>query len=286
MFSPPYKEFILKFSSGYEIPLNKKTCIMGILNITPDSFSDGGDFFDIDSAVKQAVSLQEDGADILDIGGESSRPGSKQISATEELSRIEPILKELIPIIKIPISIDTYKSHVAERALELGASLINDISAMRMDSDMAKVAAQKNVPIVLMHMQGKPQTMQLNPHYESLIDEIKIFFRERIDYAISAGIKAENIILDPGIGFGKTLEHNLKIIKSLDRFRSLGFPILIGTSRKSMIGNILNLPPKQRLEGTSATVTASILNGAHIIRVHDVKEIKRVVVMADAIKNI
>ncbi|MBI4650869.1 dihydropteroate synthase [Candidatus Desantisbacteria bacterium] len=286
MLFPPYKEFILKFPSGYTIPLNKKTCIMGILNITPDSFSDGGDFFSIDSAVKQAVSLQEEGADILDIGGESSRPGSKQISVEEELSRIVPILKELISIIKIPISVDTYKSRVAERAIELGAGLINDISAMRMDPDMPKIAAETNVPIILMHMLGKPQTMQNNPHYNSLIDEIKLFFKERIDCAKSAGIKPENIIIDPGIGFGKTLEHNLKIIKYLDSFHSLGFPVLIGTSRKSMIGNILNLPPKERLEGTSATVTASILNGANIIRVHDVKEMKLVALMADAIKNV
>ncbi|MBI5207822.1 MAG: dihydropteroate synthase [Candidatus Firestonebacteria bacterium] len=257
---------------------------MGILNITPDSFSDGGYYFDVAKAVQHGLKLEEEGADILDIGGESSRPGSNSISVEEEISRIEPVLKELKKIIKIPISIDTYKSQVAERVIQLGADMINDISALRMDNNMAKLIAQSRVPVVLMHMKGIPQNMQVNPHYDCLLDEIIAFLNERIEWSINSGIDFENIIIDPGIGFGKTLNNNIEIIKYLDNFRSLGRPILIGTSRKSIIGNILNLPPHERLEGTAATVVLSIMKGAHIVRVHDVKQMKRVAIVSDAIK--
>jgi dihydropteroate synthase len=270
----------------YQLDLGKRTFIMGILNVTKDSFSNGGLYDKPQKAVMRAFEMKEEGADIIDIGGESTRPGAKPCTVKEELQRVLPVVKKLIKEnINLPISIDTYKSEVAKACLEEGAEIINDISALRFDSNMAKVVAEYKVPVILMHIQGTPQNMQENPQYKCVISEIILYLRHRIQAAINAGIDIEKIIIDPGIGFGKTVEHNLDILRRLREFKSLGRPILIGTSRKSLIGKILNLPVDERLEGTAATVAASILNGANIIRVHDVKAMKRVAQMVDAIKR-
>ncbi len=272
---------ILKCSS-YNLELGKRTLIMGILNVTPDSFSDGGLYNRLDKALDHAEKMVEDGADIIDIGGESSRPGSEPVPENIELERILPVIEKLAKKVNVPLSIDTYKASVARRALDAGACLVNDISALE-DPNMADVLAEYNVPIVLMHKQGTPRDMQVNPSYNSLIPEIIGYLKSRIQIALDRGIQSDQIIIDPGIGFGKTTEHNLEILRKLKEFKSLNKPILIGTSRKSFIGKILDLPIEDRLEGTAATVAIAIANGADIIRVHDVKEMKRVALMTDAI---
>jgi len=256
---------------------------MGILNVTPDSFYDGGRYYKKEVAIRQGLRLANEGADIIDIGGESSRPGAKPVSTKEEMKRVIPVIEGIRKRSKVPISIDTYKSKVAEEALNSGADVINDISALRMDKKMAEVARRYGVPIVLMHMQGTPQNMQKNPCYEDVVAEIYDFLEQRIKFAEEQGIKPKKIIIDPGIGFGKTLQHNLLIIKHLRRFKALKKPILIGVSRKSFIGKILDLPEEERLEGTLAAVCLSILKGANILRVHNVKETKRAVEVARAI---
>lgn len=263
----------------------KKTYIMGILNVTPDSFYDGGKYTRVDAAVRRGIELLEEGADIIDIGGESTRPGAEPVSEEEELRRVIPVIEELSKRVKIPISIDTYKSKVAEEAINAGASIINDISGLRFDRRMPEVAAKYGVPVVLMHIKGTPKVMQQSPHYRYLIPEIIEYLRESIVIAKEAGIDEELLIIDPGIGFGKLPEHNLEIIKNLKEFTKLGKPILIGVSRKSFIGKVLNdAPPEERLEGTMAAVAISVLNGANIVRVHDVAAISKVVKIADAIK--
>lgn len=268
----------------YQLDLGKRTLIMGILNVTLNSFSDGGLYYEFEKAVERAFEMKEEGANIIDIGGESTRPGAKPCSVKEELKRVIPVVKRLIKEkIELPISIDTYKSEVALACLDEGAHIINDISALRFDTNMAKVVASYKVPVVLMHIQGTPQDMQENPQYKCVISEVILYLRQRIGVAVDSGIDKEKIIVDPGIGFGKTVEHNLEILKQLREFKSLGRPILIGTSRKSLIGNVLDLPVEERLEGTAATVAVSILNGANIIRVHDVLAMKRVAKMIDAI---
>ena len=276
------REYTLQVN-GKDITLGRRTWIMGILNITPDSFSDGGIFFDREKAVAQGIKLLEEGADILDIGGESTRPGSESVSAQEEAGRVLPVIAALREQSDIPISIDTTKAEVARDALDAGANIINDVSALRFDPEILPLAAEKGVPVVLMHMQGNPKTMQLAPHYENLLIEIKEFLAERIHLAISTGIKKENIIIDPGIGFGKTLEHNLSLIKNLNFFEELEQPILVGLSRKAFIGKILDLPPEKRVEGTIASALLGMLHGAHILRVHDVAAVKRAVQVAEAI---
>ncbi len=263
--------------------LSRRTLIMGIVNVTPDSFSDGGLFFDRDSAVREALRQAEEGADILDIGGESTRPGSDFIPLDEELRRVIPVVEEVASRTDVPISVDTTKSQVARRALRAGASMVNDIGAMRLDPEMAEVVAEAGVPVCLMHMQGLPKDMQENPHYEDLMGEISSFLLERVEQAEKAGIDRSRIILDPGIGFGKTLEHNLEIIRRLGELRSLGHPVLLGPSRKSFIGRILDLPAGERLEGTAAAVALGIACGADILRVHDVREMARVARVADAV---
>ncbi len=271
---------------GITFDFSKKTYIMGVLNVTPDSFSDGGLYFDKEIAVEHALKLIEDGADIIDIGGESSRPGSLPVSSEEEIRRTIPVIGRLAKITKTPISIDTYKAEVARQALDSGASIINDISGLRFDAEMAAVVAQNNVPLILMHIKGSPNNMQLNPSYEALIPEIIDYLRESIQLSRQAGILEQNIIIDPGIGFGKTVEHNLEIIANLKEFYLLGKPIAIGVSRKAFIGKILgDVPPSQRAEGTAAAVAVSVLNGANIIRVHDVAEMSKVVKVVDAIKK-
>lgn len=260
----------------------KRTVLMGVLNITPDSFSDGGKYLNPETAIKRAKEMIEQGADIIDIGGESSRPGADPISEDEELKRAAPIIKSLAKTIDIPISIDTYKPKVADICLGLGASIINDIAGI--DDAMREVAVKRDAGVIIMHMRGKPKTMQENINSKNIIPEIKNFFKKRIEKAQIAGIK--NIIIDPGVGFGKTLEQNLAIIKNLKEFKGLNCPILIGASRKSFIGKITGLDISQRLEGTIASSVAGILNGANIIRVHDVLACKRAAMVTDAIKNI
>ena len=265
--------------------LSQRTLIMGVLNVTPDSFSDGGQFLGRQEAVEQGLRLTEAGADILDIGGESTRPGSNTLAEDEEALRVIPVIQDLRKKIDIPISIDTRKAGVAERALAAGAEMINDISALRFDERMAELVAESQVPVVLMHMRGDPATMQSDTHYDDLMGELLGFFRERIAYAESKGIHPERIILDPGIGFGKSVEwqHNLVLLKNLRRFAGLGKPLLIGPSRKAFIGKILDLPPQEREEGTMASVAVAVMHGANMVRVHEVERTRRVVLVVDAI---
>jgi len=258
---------------------------MGILNRTPDSFSDGGNFLDEKKALRHIEQMVKDGADIVDIGGESTRPGAEQVSLKDELDRVIPVIRKAAANIDIPISIDTRKAEVAEAALEAGASIVNDITALQGDKEMRHVVAKHRVPVILMHMKGAPRTMQQSPVYEDLISEIISYLKYSIELAKDAGVPADSIIIDPGIGFGKTTEHNLSIIRNLGRLKSLGRPILIGTSRKSFIGGVLKLDVGRRLMGTAASVAISILNGANIIRVHDVKEMVEVARLADAVLN-
>jgi dihydropteroate synthase len=264
------KAFTLSWP-GHTLALGEKTCIMGVLNATPDSFSDGGNFFHRDKAVEKGIALAGDGAGIIDIGGESTRPYAPAVSEAEELDRVIPVIEALVKEIDRPISIDTCKAGVAEAALKAGASIINDISALRFDGRMAAVAAESGVPVILMHMQGTPGNMQDKPFYYNLIPEIIDFLNDSIDVALKSGIKREMIILDPGIGFGKNFEHNLEIIRDLDRFADLDLPVLLGPSRKAFIGRITGKEPPERDAGTMAAVAAGIMNGAHIVRVHNVK---------------
>ncbi len=273
-----WKNFCFDFS--------KKTYIMGILNVTPDSFSDGGLYFDKATAVKRALQMVEEGADIIDIGGESTRPGSEPVTIEEELKRTIPVIKALARKIEIPLCIDTYKSEVAKRALDAGASMVNDISALRFDPLMPAVVSEYKVPAVIMHIRGNPKDMQQNPLYEALIPEILDYLRAGMIIARQAGISEDMIVIDPGIGFGKTFDHNLQIIHNLQEFNQFRKPILIGLSRKAFIGKILgDVPVTERLEGTAAAVAISITNGANIIRVHDVKQMVKVAKVADAIKK-
>ncbi len=267
-----------------EFDFSKRTYVMGILNVTPDSFSDGGRYFTVDSAVEHAMRMVEDGADIIDVGGESTRPGSERVPLEEELRRVIPVIKEIVKRVDVPISIDTYKSEVARQALDNGAVIVNDISGLRFDEKMVEVIAQYSASVVIMHIKGTPKTMQENPYYDDVISEIYGYLLEGVERAQSFGIK--QIIVDPGIGFGKRLIDNLEILRRLREFKSLGYPVLVGVSRKSFIGNVLNLPVGERLEGTAGAVAISVWNGANIVRVHDVKEMARVVRIVDAIKQV
>ena len=278
------KRFVLNVRNEL-FDLSQRTYIMGILNVTPDSFFDGGKFFNVDEAVERGVKMAEEGADIIDIGGESTRPGSESISLEEELSRVIPVIEGLSKEIEVPISIDAYKSIVVKKALDSGASMINDISALRFDPEMKKIAAQYKVPIVLMHIKGTPKNMQENPYYDDVMKEISFYLKESITIAKDSGIEEDKIIIDPGIGFGKRLEDNLDILKNLSMLKSLGKPILVGPSRKSFIGKVLDLPPEERLEGSLGALAVAILNGANLVRVHDVKESSRVAKLVDAIKR-
>lgn len=257
---------------------------MGVLNVTPDSFYDGGQYHNLDDAVAQGLRMAEAGADIIDVGGESTRPYSKLLPIDEELKRVIPVIEALSKEIALPISIDTYKSEVAIRALEAGAAMVNDISAMRFDPSIGNVVAATGVPIVLMHMKGEPKNMQINPVYDDLLGEIVDFLRRAAEKAVSMGIKRDLIIIDPGIGFGKSFDDNLMILRELQRFSSLGYPILVGTSNKSFIGHVLGLPVESRDTGTTATIAAAVMNGAHIIRAHNVRAAKETVTIIDAIK--
>ncbi len=286
------KEYTLEWDR-FKLKLGKKPCIMGILNVTPDSFSDGGKYFNFEQAVAQGKKLVHEGADILDIGGESSRPFAEPVSEEEEIQRVVPVIKELSHQINIPISIDTVKSRVAEQALNAGAAIINDISSFEKDPKLADLAANSNVPVIMMHMKGTPETMQVNPEYSDLIKEINDYFIQRIDFVVNKGIQKKNIILDPGIGFGKTVQHNLVILNNLDKLADIGFPLLIGSSRKSFIQKILSVKNTQEIQaaseeceiGTLASVAAAFMNGGHIVRVHDVARVKPFVQILDSIQS-
>ena len=257
---------------------------MGVLNVTPDSFSDGGRYLEVNSAISHAKKMVEDGADIIDIGGESSRPRALPVSADEELARVLPVVERLANEIPALISIDTYKAAVAHQVLQAGAHIVNDITALKGDPDMARVVAEMNAGLALMHMKGTPRTMQRSPVYQDVIVEIRAFLQECIDEAEAKGVRPDQMMIDPGIGFGKTPEHNLEILRRLDEFRSLNKPILIGTSRKRFISEILNRPyPDHRVEGTAATVAWAIAHGADVVRVHDVKAMRCVAQMTDVI---
>ncbi|MBI2541445.1 dihydropteroate synthase [Candidatus Woesearchaeota archaeon] len=258
-----------------------RTLVMGVLNITPDSFSDGGLFVDVDKAVKYAAQMVEEGADMIDVGGESTRPGSEPISDEDELARTEPIIKKIIGL-GVPISVDTYKPFVARKCIELGAHIINDITGLG-NQEMINLASELKVPIVIMHMKGKPKNMQQNPAYRDVVNEIKEFLKERILKAKKEGI--DDVIVDPGIGFGKTTEHNLQILKRLEEFKELKCPVLVGPSRKSFIGSVTGLNVDERLEGTLASVAIAVMNGANIVRVHDVRQCKRAVQIAYAVRS-
>lgn len=261
----------------YNLSLGTKTYIMGILNITPDSFSDGGNYLDMNNAIKHAKKMIDDGADIIDIGGESTRPGSIEVTAKDELNRVLPVVENLVKELDVLISVDTYKADVAEKVLQAGAHIINDIWGLQKDKNMAEVIAKFDVPVVIMHNQNGTE-------YDiDIMQSITEFFEKSIDIALKAGIKKEKIILDPGIGFGKTPEQNIHVMSRLEELNKLGYPILLGTSRKSMIGKILDLPSNERVEGTLSTSVIGIMKGIDIIRVHDIKENLRTVKVADAI---
>lgn len=270
---------------GHSLDLGKRTLVMGVINVTPDSFSDGGLYFQKERAIEHGLRLAQDGADIIDVGGESTRPFSEEVPLQEELDRVVPVVEALSRASQVPVSIDTCKAEVARQALKAGASIINDISALRFDPDIISVAAEAGIPVILMHMQGTPGNMQNNPFYQNLVPEILDFLKLAVDRAVSGGIKNDMIIVDPGIGFGKTVEHNLEIIRELGQFRVLGRPVLLGTSNKTFIGRLLNKEPHERDTGTMATIAAGVLNGADIVRVHNVKKAVETVRIVDAIKT-
>lgn len=271
--------------------LGERTIIMGILNVTPDSFSDGGRFYSLDKAVDHAIFMEKNGADIIDIGGESTRPGAENVTLEEELNRVIPVIEQLAGKIHIPISVDTYKSKVAKKALELGAVMVNDITALRGDKLLANLVVEYDVPICLMHMKGNPRDMQVNPEYDDVVKEIHDFLKERVEYARFCEIEKDKIIIDPGLGFGKRtgrgIEDNCEILHRLSELKDLGYPLLVGASRKAFIGNVCGkdkqLPATERLEGSLAAACIAVMNGADIVRVHDVKETRRCIDIVDRV---
>ncbi len=283
----PRKKYLLKIASG-KLLLGKRTLVMGVLNVTPDSFSDGGKFYSEEQAMQHAVQMEAAGAHLIDVGGESTRPGSEEISIDDELRRVLPVLGGLRRLLKIPISIDTQKAEVAEAALDAGAQIINDISGLKSDPRIAEVAARRRVPLILMHMRGEPRTMQVGPFARDVMKDVMQGLRRSAAVARKAGVAKWQIILDPGIGFGKSFGQNYELLQKLPQLERLGYPLLVGTSRKGFLGATLALdgkpaPPEERIWGTAATVTASILNGAHIVRVHDVAEMVQVARVADCL---
>lgn len=289
----PMQHFTMRWQN-HALELGRRTAVMGIVNVTPDSFSDGGQFLATRDGVTHGEEMVAAGADIIDIGGESTRPYADEVTAQEEMDRVLPVIEQLAQCIPVPISIDTTKAQVAKAAVEAGAAMINDISALGMDPQMASTAAQCGVPLILMHILGSPRTMQVDPWYEDLIDEVHLYLEQAIAKAVSAGVDPGHIIIDPGIGFGKTLDHNLTLLNCLDAFTDLNVPILVGPSRKTFIRKILSADMTQELSpdspevetGTQAAVAASVLNGAHIVRVHNVANTKAMVRMLDAIRNV
>ncbi len=271
-------------AGGKELHVGPAPVIMGILNVTPDSFSDGGEFRDADAAIAHGIAMAEAGAEIVDVGGESTRPGAADVPPDEEIERVVPVIKELDRRSDVVISIDTRKAEVAEAALDAGAALVNDVSALG-DPAMKRVVARAKCPVVLMHMKGTPTTMQQAPAYQDVVTEVRDFLRKRIEAAAEAGIAPERIIVDPGIGFGKTLAHNLELLRRLEALRALGRPILVGTSRKSFIGKILHTEVDKRLMGTVASCVWARARGADIFRVHDVRQVREALTVIAAIEN-
>ena len=286
------KRYTLKWGS-HRLELGERTCVMGVVNVTPDSFSDGGRFYSTDAAIAHGEKMIEDGADILDIGGESTRPFSDAVSAQDELERVIPVIEALADRTAIPISIDTTKAIVAQRALEAGAAIVNDISALRVDSQIAAVAVDFDVPVMLMHMLGTPKTMQVSPVYDDVVNDIKQFLEQAVARATEAGIRRDRIIVDPGIGFGKTLGHNLQLIKNISALNDIDLPILVGPSRKAFLRNLLkdegveDIPADLPIveTGTQAAVAVAAARGAHIVRVHDVSNTRATLKIVDAIVN-
>jgi len=281
------KKYLLKVASG-KLLLGERTLVMGVLNVTPDSFSDGGKFFAEEQAMQHAVQMEIDGADLIDVGGESTRPGSEEISIEAELRRVLPVLDGLRRLLKIPISIDTQKAEVAEAALDAGAQIINDISGLKNDPRIAEVAARRRVPLILMHRRGEPRTMQAGPFARDVMKDVMQGLRKSVEIARKAGVAKSQIVLDPGIGFGKSFAQNYELLQKLPQLVKLGYPLLVGTSRKGFLGATLArdgkpAPPEERIGGTAATVTASILNGVHVVRVHDVEEMVKVARVADCL---
>jgi dihydropteroate synthase len=272
-------------AGDHVLEVGGRTLVMGIINVTPDSFSDGGAFFDLETARAHAISMAAAGADVIDIGGESTRPGAEPLSQEEEERRTVPLIASLVDELDVPISIDTYKSGVASKALDAGASMVNDVSALRLDDELGELVAERGVPIILMHMQGMPRNMQENPEYDDVVADISTFLLERADHAAELGIDPDSVMIDPGIGFGKTVEHNLEIIRRLEEFRSLGYPLVLGTSRKRFIGSVTGREVEGRMMGTAASVAFAISRGVDIVRVHDVSEMVEVVKMADAMSG-
>ena len=283
----PRKIFHLKLRSG-TLTLGKRTLVMGVLNVTPDSFSDGGKFFDAQRAVQHALAMQRDGADLVDVGAESTRPGSEEISVAEELSRLLPVLERLRGKLKIPISVDTQKATVAETALGAGAEIINDISGLRTDPELARVAARHEAALILMHMRGTPRTMQKGPFARHVMRDVVSGLQHSITTAKKYGVPGSQIVIDPGIGFGKNHAQNYELLAKLPELAKLGYPLMIGTSRKGFLGATLAknrkpAPVEERIWATAATIAASILNGAHVVRVHDVAEMKQIALVTDAL---
>ncbi len=264
--------------------MRRRTALMGILNITPDSFSDGGRYLDPVAAVARGVELAGEGADIIDIGGESTRPGALPVSVEEEIERVIPVIRGLRRSLSLPLSIDTYKAEVARRAIDEGVDVVNDVSALRFDPDMLALVAKEQIPVVLMHMQGRPRSMQIHPHFQDVVQEVTDFLRNRVESIAGAGVDPAKVLVDPGIGFGKNLDHNLTLLRSLSRFSSLGGPVLVGPSRKTFIGMVLQLGLEDRVEGSLAAVVAASYGGANMIRVHDVKGTFRALKVADTIR--
>ncbi len=256
---------------------------MGVVNVTPDSFSDGGLHASTEAAVGRALQLVEQGADIIDIGGESTRPGSPRVPLEEELARVIPVVERVVQSVQVPVSVDTYKAEVARRAIEAGASIVNDVTALRGDPDMARIVGKAKVPVVLMHSLWPPETMQKDPQYVDVVEDVSWFLEERARYAMGFGVPRDRIVLDPGIGFGKTLEHNLALLRDIPRLAALGYPLLVGPSRKSFLGMLLDRPVDQRLAGPAGAVALCAALGAHIVRVHDVREMRDVVRVVDAV---
>ncbi|MGD9505237.1 MAG: dihydropteroate synthase [Syntrophobacteraceae bacterium] len=279
------RKFTLQLASRRSLELDEKTLIMGVLNVTPDSFSDGGKFADAESALRQAQHLIASGADMLDIGGESTRPFSDPAPLDVELERVIPLIQKIREVSDIPISVDTTKAEVARMSIQAGADIINDISSLRFDPEMVDVVAETNAPLILMHMQGIPGNMQQNPRYSSLFSEIIAFLEERIQFAMSRGVERSQILVDPGVGFGKTVSHNLQIIRNLEVFHCLDCPLLLGVSRKRFIGAVLDRPVEEREVGTAIVNAFGIAAGAHIVRVHDVAFHKQAALMADALRE-
>lgn len=275
----------VELPSGRCLDTARRVLVMGVLNVTPDSFSDGGRYFGHDVALRRARAMVAEGADILDIGGESTRPGSAGVSAEEEKRRVLPIIERIAAESGVPVSIDTQKAEVAEAALDAGAQIVNDVSALRSDSRMAALVAERGVPVCVMHMRGTPRTMQKSPAYAEVVGDVKRWLQERVAFALEAGIRREAILLDPGFGFGKTPQHNLELVRRLHEFHELGCAVLIGPSRKSTLGVVLNAESDARLYGTLAAVACAVMAGCHVVRVHDVKPALDVVLVCEAVRR-